>query len=354
MKIATNRIAELISGPVDTAYRRATSAQPPASDGELLDAYSNAVINAARRVSPAVVNIDVQMPESAKNKKGGGHGSGSGFVFTPDGFILTNSHVVHGAARIDVTLHDGQKLPARIVGDDPQTDLAVIHIDTFNLDSGNLESIEFADSSAIQVGQLVVAIGNPFGFQTTVTAGVVSNLARSFRSQTGRLIDNIVQTDAALNPGNSGGPLVDSRGRVVGVNTAIIPMAQGICFAIPSNTAQFVAARLIRDGKIRRSFIGFAGQNVPLHRRLVRYHQLDVDTGVLIVGLEPNSPAKHAGLEEGDVIVAFDGKPIFTIDDIQRLLSEERVGLKSDISVVRGTSLLRFEVTPVELGGSAE
>jgi S1-C subfamily serine protease len=339
----TNRIAELISNPVGGIRSGSAVAEREPSDGELLDAYSNAVINAAKRVSPAVVNIDVHMPETAKTPRGGGHGSGSGFVFTPDGFIMTNSHVVHGAARIEATLHDGQKLPARIVGDDPQTDLAVIHVNTDKLDS-----VEFADSSAIQVGQVVVAIGNPFGFQTTVTAGVVSNLARSFRSQTGRLIDNIVQTDAALNPGNSGGPLVDTRGRVVGVNTAIIPMAQGICFAIPSNTAQFVAGRLIRDGKIRRSYIGFAGQNVPLHRRLVRYHQLDVDTGVLIVGLEPNSPARDAGLEEGDVIVSFDGKPIFTIDDIQRLLSEERVGVKSAISVVRGTSLLKYEVTPAE------
>jgi S1-C subfamily serine protease len=343
-----NRIAQLlISNTVVGDDRPVAVASASNSDGELLDAYSNAVINAAKRVSPAVVNIDVHIAESdhkqPRARGGGGHGSGSGFVFTPDGFILTNSHVVHDAGRIEVTLHDGQKLPARIVGDDPQTDLAVIHVNT-----GTLEAVEFADSSVIQVGQVVVAIGNPFGFQTTVTAGVVSNLARSFRSQTGRLIDNIVQTDAALNPGNSGGPLVDSRGRVVGVNTAIIPMAQGICFAIPSNTAQFVAARLIRDGKIRRSYIGFAGQNVPLPRRLVRYHQLDVDTGVLIVGLEPNSPAKEAGLEEGDVIVSFDSKPIFTIDDIQRLLSEERVGVKSPMSVIRGTSLLRFEVTPAE------
>jgi S1-C subfamily serine protease len=343
-----NRIAHLISSSVSTGTESATAPDVGPRDGHLLDAYSNAVINAAKRVSPAVVNIDVHMQEkpgqSSRGRRGeGGHGSGSGFVFTPDGFILTNSHVVHDAARIEATLHDGQKLPARIVGDDPQTDLAVIHINT-----DRLESVEFADSSAIQVGQLVIAIGNPFGFQTTVTAGVVSNLARGFRTQTGRLIDNIVQTDAALNPGNSGGPLVDSQGRVVGVNTAIIPMAQGICFAIPSNTAQFVAARLIRDGKIRRSYIGFAGQNVPLHRRLVRYHQLEVDTGVLIVGLEPASPAKESGLEEGDVIVGLDSEPIFTIDDLQKLLSEERVGVKSSIKLLRGTSLLRFEVTPVE------
>jgi S1-C subfamily serine protease len=339
-----NRIAELISGPATESVATSTIARQHNSDSELLDAYSHAVINAAKKVSPSVVNIDVQMPESDKSKRGGGHGSGSGFVFTPDGFILTNSHVVHGAAKIEVTLQDGQKLPARVVGDDPQTDLAVIHINA----PAMLESVEFGDSSAIQVGQLVVAIGNPFGFQTTVTAGVVSNLARSFRSQTGRMIDNIVQTDAALNPGNSGGPLVDSKGRVVGVNTAIIPMAQGICFAIPSNTAQFVAARLIRDGKIRRSYIGFAGQNVPLPTRLVRYHRLEVDTGVLIVGMEPASPALTAGLQEGDVIVGFDSKPIFTIDDIQRLLSEERVGVTTTINIVRGTSLLKLEVTPAE------
>jgi S1-C subfamily serine protease len=346
--IFMNRIATLIADESESAAAVGTaphSASRSHTDGELLDAYSHAVIGAARRVSPAVVNIDVHMPESPRKDRrgGGGHGSGSGFVFTPDGFILTNSHVVHDAAKIEVTFQDGTRLPARIVGDDPQTDLAVIHVST-----DRLEAVEFGDSSTIQVGQLVVAIGNPFGFQTTVTAGVVSNLARGFRSQTGRMIDNIVQTDAALNPGNSGGPLVDSHGRVIGVNTAIIPMAQGICFAIPSNIAQFVAARLIRDGKIRRSYIGFAGQNVPLPRKLVRYHQLDVDTGVLLVGLEPASPARDAGLAEGDVIVGFDGKPVFTIDDIQRLLTEDRVGIVSSITVVRGTALLRFEVTPAE------
>lgn len=340
----------LVLNEFDTPH--SPSAAPVADgDGELLDAYSQAVIGAAKRVSPSVVNIDVQVPVP-RNRAGqspqhpnrhGGHGSGSGFIFTPDGFLLTNSHVVHNATKIEVTLQDGTNLSARVVGDDPQTDLAVIHVN-----AAGLPAIEFADSSAIQVGQLVVAIGNPYGFQTTVTAGVVSNLARGFRSQTGRMIDNIIQTDAALNPGNSGGPLVDSRGRVVGVNTAIIPMAQGICFAIPSNTAQFVAARLIRDGKIRRSYIGFAGQNVPLHRKIVRFHKLDVDTGVLIVGLEPNSPAQRAGLREGDVIVSFDSKPIFTLDDLQRLLTEERVGVRSAITVVRGTELLDYEVTPAE------
>ncbi len=336
-----NRIAELISNTNGIAEPSAV-ATTVANDGELLDAYSNAVIGAARRVSPAVVNIDVHVPDRRGRR---GQGSGSGFVFTPDGFVLTNSHVVHDAAKIDLTFQDGTKLPGRIVGDDPQTDLAVIHVT-----ASGLPAVEFGDSSAIQVGQLVVAIGNPYGFQTTVTAGVVSNLARSFRSQTGRLIDNIVQTDAALNPGNSGGPLSDSRGRVIGVNTAIIPMAQGICFAIPGNTAQFVAARLIRDGRIRRSFIGVAGQNVPLPRKVVRFHKLDVDTGVLIINMESDSPAYRAGVRQGDIIVGFDGKPIFTIDDLQRLLTDQRVGISSPITVLRGTELLSFEVTPAEDG----
>jgi S1-C subfamily serine protease len=347
MKIK-NRIAELISTDQPGEPTTAPASPVAGRDGELFDAYSTAVISAAERVSPSVVNIDVQVPVKSTPgqppRPGQGHGSGSGFIFTPDGFLLTNSHVVHDATKIEVTFQDGTRLPARIVGDDPQTDLAVIHVT-----GSGLPAVEFGDSSAIRVGQLVVAIGNPYGFQTTVTAGVVSNLARSFRSQTGRLIDNIIQTDAALNPGNSGGPLVDSRDRVIGVNTAIIPMAQGICFAIPANTAQFVAARLIRDGKIRRSYIGFAGQNVPLQRKVVRFHKLDVDSGVLVVGLEADSPAVKAGLREGDVIVSFDSKPIFTIDDLQRLLTDERVGVTSPITVVRGgTEMVTVDITPAE------
>ena len=337
--MAPNRIAQLVSTNDGSSALTGPASTGARSDDDLLDAYSAAVVSAAERVRPSVVNIDVRTADGTRA------GSGSGFVFTPDGFILTNSHVVHGAARIEVTLAEGLKLPARVVGDDPATDLAVVHVSG----AERLEAVEFADSSAIRVGQLVIATGNPLGFQMTVTAGVVSNLARGFRSQTGRMIDNIVQTDAALNPGNSGGPLADSRGRVVGVNTAVIRGAQGICFAIPSNTAQFVAARLIRDGRIRRSYIGVSGQNVPLHRRVVRFHQLDVDTGVLIVGLDAKSPAARGGLAEGDVIVSFDGRPVFTIDDLQRLLTEERVGVPMAVGVVRGTELRRLDVMPAEM-----
>jgi S1-C subfamily serine protease len=342
-----NRILQLI-GNEDTT---ATLTAEPASatelrDAQLLDAYSHAVVNAAKRSSPAVVNIEVQQKAPAAGRgqrpqpRGG---TGSGFIFTPDGFVLTNSHVVHGADEIIVTLSDGRSYNAKLVGDDPETDLAVIDID-----APNLSSVEFGDSTSIQVGQLVIAIGNPYGFQYTVTAGVVSNLARSFRSRNGRLIDNIIQTDAALNPGNSGGPLVDSQGRVVGVNTAIIPAAQGICFAIPAATAQFVAARLMRDGRIKRSYIGVAGQNVPLHRRLVRYHKLEVETGVLIVGIEPESPAARAGLAEGDLVVELDNRPIRNIDDLQRLLTDEHVGVTIPIVVLRGTEKLTIDVTPAE------
>ena len=343
-----NRILQLIGNEGGTTTGVEPQVVPQVSDGELLDAYSNAVVNAARRASPAVVNIEVRhnapaagAPRSRHHQPRGG--SGSGFIFTPDGFVLTNSHVVHGADAIDVTLSDGRSYAANLVGDDPETDLAVIEID-----APNLASVELGDSTGIQVGQLVIAIGNPYGFQYTVTAGVVSNLARSFRSKNGRLIDNIIQTDAALNPGNSGGPLVDSRGRVVGVNTAIIPTAQGICFAIPAATAQFVASRLIRDGRIRRSYIGVAGQNVPLHRRVVRFYNLDVESGVLVVGIEPDSPASKAGLIEGDTVIGLDGKPVRHIDDLQRLLTEEHVGVAVPLLVLRGTEKLTLSVTPAE------
>jgi S1-C subfamily serine protease len=314
----------------------------------LLDAYSRAVVSAAKQARDAVVNIEVRMraPNGSHGGRGGGPrgGSGSGFIFTPDGFILTNSHVVHGADMIGVTLADGRSFSAKLVGEDPETDLAVLHIAA----APNLSSVKFGDSSAIQVGQVVIAIGNPYGFQYTVTAGVVSNLARSFRSRTGRLIDNIIQTDAALNPGNSGGPLLNSRGEVIGVNTAIIPTAQGICFAIPGNLAQFIASRLMRDGHVRRGYIGVGGQNVPLHRRIVRFFNLPVETGVMIVSLEPDSPAHKSGLQEHDVIVEADGRPIPDIDALQKLLTDERVGMTFPVVVIRRTEKLTFNVTAAE------
>ena len=340
-----NRILQYIAAEGVTAGVVDPAPPAPASNDQLLDAYSSAVVNAARLASPAVVNIEVRQtvhnPRTRRTGETGG--SGSGFIFTPDGLILTNSHVVHNAQMIGVTLSDGRSFPAKLVGDDPETDLAVLDIS-----APNLESVQFGDSGAIQVGQLVVAIGNPYGFQYTVTAGVVSNLGRSFRSQAGRLIDGIIQTDAALNPGNSGGPLVNSRGQVVGVNTAIIAGAQGICFAIPGNTAQFVASRLIRDGRVKRSYIGIGGQNVPLHRRVVRFFNLKGETGVMVSGIEADSPAGKTDLSEGDVIVEAAGKTIASIDDLHRLLTDELVGVKVPLTIIRRTEKLTVEVTPVE------
>ena len=303
-------------------------------DDELLDAYSTAVTAAAARISPSVVNIDIR---DARGRRGGG----SGFFFTPDGFILTNSHVVSGVERVDVVLNDGSCYPASVTGDDPHTDLAVIRISAPTQVAARL-----GDSDAIQPGQVVVAVGNPLGFQCTVTAGVVSALGRSMRAKSGRLIDNVIQTDAALNPGNSGGPLVDSRGHVIGVNTAVIMGAQGICFAIGINTAVFVAARLMRDGRVARSYIGVAGQTVPLHRRVVRFYDLPLEHGVLVAGVEENSPAARAGLAEGDLIVALGGKAVASVDELHRLLTEERVGAKISVDVIRMTEILALEVTP--------
>jgi S1-C subfamily serine protease len=318
--------------------------QSPSSDDELLDSYSKTVTHAVERVGPAVVNIRVHKASRERQRGTESGGAGSGFVIAPDGFILTNSHVVHGADKLEVTLADGQVFTAGLVGEDPETDLAVLRINASQLAHARL-----GDSKSIRVGQIAVAIGSPFGFQQTVTAGVVSALGRSMRSQSGRLIDNVIQTDAALNPGNSGGPLVNSRGEVIGVNTAIILPAQGICFAIASNTAEFVVAWLIKEGRIRRSWIGVVGQNVPIHRRVVRFHRLALDHGVLIAGIEPGSPASRAGLMEGDVIVAFAGEPVSGIDELHRHLVAKVIGVPSLVTIIRHTEKLDLVVTPEEL-----
>jgi len=334
-----SRIAEFLSAPGVLEQEQITAAPRPGGDEELLDAYSRAVVGVVKKVSPSVVNIEVRA--TGRNGRTAQGGSGSGFIFTPDGFTLTNSHVVHGASTIEVVLSDGRRAPAQSIGEDPDTDLAVIRID-----AENLQAVDLGDSDSIQVGQLVVAIGNPYGFQTTVTAGVVSALARSFRSVSGRLIDNIIQTDAALNPGNSGGPLLNSHGEVIGVNTAIIPVAQGICFAIPVNTAKYVAARLIKDGKITRAFIGVAGQNVPIHRRLERHFQINVESGVMVLEADENGPAYRAGVRKGDVIVRFGDHDIPSLDHLLRQLTDARVGQPTPITVIRRSEKLTFEMTP--------
>jgi S1-C subfamily serine protease len=332
----------------DTAAGGSAPGAPPPSDDDLLDAYSRSVVRATETVAPAVVKIDVRQrlvpqPGTRQRPPMDVGGSGSGFLFTPDGLILTNSHVVHAASSIDVTLADGRRLRADLVGDDPDTDLAVIRVQ-----APDLVAAQLGDSQTIRAGQLVIAIGNPYGFTATVTTGVVSALGRSLRSRNERLMDDIIQTDAALNPGNSGGPLVNSRGEVIGVNTAIIQGARGISFAVAINTAKFVAARLIRDGRIRRGVIGVAGQNVPLPRRLVRHYGLTTESGVFVVSVEPNSPAQRAGLASGDLLIAFDDQPVAAIDDLHRLLTEKQVGASRTLTVLRGTERLVLSITPVE------
>jgi S1-C subfamily serine protease len=319
--------------------------QPPlnssvaGSDAALLDSYSRTVSAVAQRVAPAVVNLRVNNGRRRVSQQGG-----SGFAITPDGYILTNSHVVRDAQAIEVTLSDATTTAAQLVGDDPDTDLAVVRIET-----AAPSFLAFADSKKLRVGQIAIAIGSPYGFQQTVTAGIVSALGRSMRADSGRLMDDILQTDAALNPGNSGGPLVDSTGAVIGVNTAVILPAQGLCFAIASNTAHLVAAWLIKEGKIRRGFLGIAGQNAPIHPRLVRAHRLTESTGVLVAEIDSGGPADRAGVIAGDVIIAFNGLPIVSIDDLHRLLVGNEIGKRSLLTVVRGTEILDLPITPREL-----
>src|SRR2546421_2917025 len=331
----TSLVPELIlsNGDLPTA----SSASVRHGDEQLLDSYSRTIAAVVNRVAPAVVNIRVTSGDR-------GPGGGSGFIIARDGFILTNSHVVQGARELEVTLHDSRVFPARLIGTDPETDVAVIRID-----APDIQHARLADSSKIRVGQIAVAVGSPYGFQQTVTAGIVSALGRSMRAESGRLMDEIIQTDASLNPGNSGGPLLNSAGEVIGVNTAVIRPAQGICFAIASNTARFVAGWLIKDGYIRRSSIGVAGQNVPLHPRVVRFHQLPNDRGVLVMEVEPGSPAALAGFRQTDTIVGFKGQPIATVDDLHKNLVAAEIGIASPIMFLRGTEKLFRMVVPREL-----
>jgi S1-C subfamily serine protease len=303
-------------------------------DGELLDAYSHAVVHAVEHVGPAVVRVDA------------GRGGGSGVLFTPDGLILTNSHVVERAGHLQVTLPDGRSLRADRIGVDVDTDLAVVRVD--GSAGSPLAWATLGDSRSVRVGQVAIAIGNPYGFHHSVTTGVVSALGRSLRARSGRLMDDIIQTDASLNPGNSGGPLVTTRGEVIGINTAMILPAQGLCFAIASNTARFVAGRLIRDGRVRRSYIGLAGQNVPVPRALARANQLAVSSGVFVTSVEPGSPASVGGLRDGDVVLAFAGAPVAGIDDLHRRLSDDRIGQPSTLTILRAGHRRQLTIVPIE------
>jgi S1-C subfamily serine protease len=316
-------------------------------DDLLLDSYSRAVVSAVEAVGPAVVHLQVFADEGGPARGGGedrrAPASGSGFIFTPDGFLITNSHVVVGAVRIEAILSDGRRLPARVVGDDPDTDLAVLR-----LPAGGLPTARLGDSSRLRPGQLAVAVGNPLGFESTVTAGVISALGRSFRSGGGRLIDDVIQTDAALNPGNSGGPLVDSRGRVIGVNTAVIAQAQGLCFAVPVNTAAMVASALLKEGRVRRGWLGLGGQNVPLSKHAARLLGLPGETALRAILVERGGPAHEAGLREGDILLSFDGAPIGGMDELRRRLGEGAIGSSARISVFRKNRRLELDVVPEE------
>ncbi|WP_307433688.1 S1C family serine protease [Labrys monachus] len=310
-------------------------------DGRLLDAYSNAVMGVADVVGPAVVKLDIR-------KNGKPAGSGSGVILSPDGLVLTNSHVAQGTPRIGMQTQDGRHFDARLIGDDPDTDLALVHIEQ----SVNLPSARLGNSSQLRRGQVAVAIGNPLGFEATVTAGVVSALGRSLRAKNGRLIDDVIQTDAALNPGNSGGPLVSSLGEVIGINTAVIMGAQGICFAVASNTASFVMGQLIRHGRVRRASIGVAAQPAPIARRVQIAAGIDQPMGVMIASAEAGGPADTAGLLMGDVIVAVDGRRVGGADALIRLLDEDRIGRSTTFDVLRNGKARSFDVTPKERRGS--
>jgi len=316
-------------------------AGPPApeavEDTELLDAYSRAVSGVVDAVGPAVVRVE----SGGRNRRGG---VGSGVIISPDGLVLTNSHVVQGNRELRLQTADGLSLGARLIGEDADTDLALLHTTS----NQSLPAAPLGDSKRLHRGQLVVAIGNPLGFESTVTAGVISALGRSLRASTGRLIEDVIQTDAALNPGNSGGPLVSSRGEVIGINTAVILGAQGICFAIASNTAEFVLGELIQHGRVRRAFVGVSAQTTPVPRRLAVAAGITNRLGAMITAVEENSPAAAAGLLSRDIVVNLDGQAVTGIDDLIRLLSGERIGRALTVGALRGAEVAKLEVTPVE------
>lgn len=332
-----------------SAHTIASNTHSQMGDPELLDAYSQTVVRVAQQVSDAVVHLKITKKQAQNSrpqppKQPGGDGTGSGFIISTDGFVVTNSHVVNGADHIEANLPDGRSYTARVVGDDPSTDIAVVKID-----GDNLATASFGSSDRLQVGQIAIAIGNPFGFQYSLTAGVVSALGRTLRSQSGRLIDDVIQTDAALNPGNSGGPLVNSHGQVIGVNTAVILPAQGLCFAVASNLAQFVVGKLILQGRVRRGYLGISAQAVPLPSKWTDTLQLPTKGGILIQGVEAEGPATRSDLRAGDVLVQFEGKPIDSIDDLHKSLDETTIGRSIQIWVLRDGGLKSLTVVPGEL-----
>lgn len=334
---------------VSDTGRELTPGSLAEQDAPLLDAYSNTVVNVAKKVSPSIVQIKVsgksrEGQPSVRGRAQPDGGTGSGFLISSDGYIITNNHVVAGAAKIEVALPDGRDFEATLIGLDPATDIAVIKIY-----GEGLKAIRFADSNQVQVGQIAIAVGNPYGFQYSVTAGVVSALGRTLRSESGRLIDDVIQTDASLNPGNSGGPLVNSQGDVIGVNTAVILPAQGICFAVSSNVTAMVAGKLILHGKVRRGYLGIAGQLINLTERIKQYNHLNAKTGVIVVSTEADGVSYNSELQEGDIIVEFNQQPITSVDDLHRLLTEETIGKRLTMAVLRGNLRRTISVIPGEV-----
>jgi S1-C subfamily serine protease len=321
---------------------------PPSEDSALLDAYSGAVIGALERVAPAVTFIEVAHGENTTRGRRERLGSGSGFLFTPDGYLLTNSHVVHGSDRMTVRLNDETRFTADLVGSDPDSDLAVLRIGS----PAPLPYVEFGDSGTLRVGQVAIAIGNPLGYSKTVTTGVISALGRTLRASSGRLMHDVIQTDAALNPGNSGGPLVDSKGRVIGINTAMIPQAQAICFATGINTAKWVIGQLFAHGRVRRAYIGVSGASVRIATRVVRHFGLPNSGAVHVLEVAAGSPAARAGVAIGDRVIALEGLPVDGIDDLQRLLDAGRIGRDCELQLLRRSELVRLQVRPIELRAS--